>query len=105
MKDLKQILNRSINIRNSYIIGMILFPTIYKVVVRHNDNLIKVVEEEFLYQARNCYNEDKCLDKKVYLKELYEKGYLKDKLTNPINKKYYSEESFVDLDKEKVSLK
>ena len=86
------------------IIGMILFPTIYKIVIRHNTNLIKVVENEFSYQAKNCYNDKKCLNKKVYLKELYENKYIESKLTNPINKKYYSEESFIDLESGEIKL-
>lgn len=82
---------------------MIILPTIYKVYTRHNNNLIKVVEKEVLYEARLCYKEDKCSEK-VLLKDLYENEYIKEKLSNPITKKYYSEESFIDLKTNKINL-
>lgn len=85
------------------IIGMIILPTIYKVYTRHNNNLIKVVEKEVLYEARLCYKEDKCSEK-VLLKDLYENEYIKEKLSNPITKKYYSEESSIDLKTNKINL-
>lgn len=85
------------------IIGMVIGATIYKVYLYHNDNLKKVVEKEFLFYAKNCYNEDKCSDV-VYLKELYENKYLEDKLTDPLTKKYYSEESYVKVDTKEVVL-
>lgn len=82
---------------------MIILPTIYKVYTRHNNNLIKVVEKEVLYEARLCYKEDKCSEK-VLLKDLYENEYIKEKLSNPITKKYYSEESSIDLKTNKINL-
>jgi len=85
------------------ILGMIIVPTVYKIYKRHNDNLIKVVENEFMYQAKTCFNENKCSNI-VYLKDLYSFNYLKEKLTNPINKKYYSEDSFVNLEKNELKL-
>lgn len=85
------------------ILGMIVVPTIYKIYTNHNNNLIKVVEEEFKYQAKICYKEDKC-DNKVLLKDLYEKGYIKEKLTNPLNKKYYEDNSYIDFNTNEIKL-
>lgn len=86
------------------IIGMILFPTIYKVYQKHNEDLVTVVEKEFLYQAKKCFHDDECSNM-VTLKDLYEKDYLTEKLTNPISKKYYLEESYINLDTEEIYLK
>ena len=86
------------------IIGMILFPTIYKIFKSNTENKIMVIEKEFLYQAKKCYNKNDCTNKTIYLKDLYNKKYLKEKLTNPINKKYYSEDSYVNLDTLKIKL-
>ncbi len=86
------------------IIGMIVLPTIYKININHHNNLIKVVEKEFLYEANLCYNSNKCNKKVVTLKELYEKKFLTTKLTNPLTKKYYSEDSTVNIDTLKVNL-
>jgi len=65
--------NRKIILLTLFIIaGMIIFPTIYKVYKEHNDNLILVVEKEFSYYAKKCFNEDKCENEIIYLKDLYE---------------------------------
>ena len=85
------------------ILGMISLTTIYKISNQHKSNMVKVVEEEFLYQALICYNKQEC-NEIVYLKDLYQKEYLKDKLTNPINKRYYNEESYVNVNTKEVKL-
>lgn len=85
------------------ILGMIIVPTIYKIYTNHNHNLIKVVEEEFKYQAKICYKENKC-HSKVYLKDLYDNKYLEEKLTNPLTKKYYEEDSYIDFETNEIKL-
>lgn len=85
------------------ILGMIVVPTIYKIYTNHNNNLIKVVEEEFKYQAKKCYKESIC-NSKVLLKDLYDNKYIEEKLTNPLNKKYYEEDSYVDLNTNEIKL-
>lgn len=86
------------------ILGMIIVPTIYKIYTEYNNNLILVVEKEFTYYAKKCFNEDVCKDKIVYLKDLYDNNYLKENLTNPINKKYYSSDSFINLETYEIKL-
>ncbi len=86
------------------ILGMIIFPTIYKIYADNNASKIKVVEEEFKYQASRCYNKGDCKEEIIYLKELYKNKYIKDKLTNPINKKYYSEESYINISTKEIKL-
>ena len=76
---------------------MIIIPTIYKIHEEHNRCLLLVVEKEFSYYAKQCYYEDECSNI-VTLGELYDRGYLEEKLTDPVTKKYYSEESYIDLD-------
>ncbi len=87
------------------IIGMILFPTIYKIYKDNNDNKIKVVKKELLYQANNCFNNGDCKEKKVLLKDLYDNSYIKDQVSDPINKKYYAEDSYINLETKEVILK
>ena len=79
------------------LVGMIIIPTIYKIHEEHNRRLLLVVEKEFSYYAKQCYYKDECSNT-VTLKELYDLGYLKEKLADPVTKKYYSEESYIDLD-------
>jgi len=95
--------NKIITITIFIIMGMIVLPTIYKIYTNHNNNLIKVVEKEFMYQAKICYKEEKCANK-VYLKDLYENKYITEKLTNPLNKKYYDDNSYIDIEKNEIKL-
>ena len=83
--------------------GMIIIPTIYKIHQNHNDHLLLVVEKEFSYYAKQCYYRDEC-DLVVTLKDLYDKGYIEEKLTNPINKMYYQEDSYINLDTNEIHL-
>ena len=85
------------------IAGMIIIPTIYKIHTNHNEKLLLVVEKEFSYYAKQCYLNDECANT-VTLKELYDLAYLEEKLTNPINKKYYDESSSINLDTKEVDL-
>lgn len=86
------------------ILGMIVGPTIYKVYMNHQDNLKLVVENKFTYNAKNCYNSDVCKSTTVTLKELYDNNYLEEKLTNPKTKKYYSEDSYINLETNEIKL-
>ncbi len=96
--------NKVITLTVVVIIGMIIVPTIYKIYTEHNNDLINVVEKEFTYYAKKCFNEDKCQNKTIYLKDLYNNNYLEEKLTNPVNKKYYSEESYINLETYEIKL-
>ena len=82
---------------------IIIFSTSFKIYQNYNENLIKVVENEFLYQAKKCFNEDIC-STTVYLSDLYKEGYLLEKLSDPITKKYYSEKSYINLETKKIKL-
>ncbi len=86
------------------IIGMVAVPTGYKIYKNYQNNLIKVVEKEFLYQANNCFYEAKCQDKTIYLRDLYDKEYIKEEMTNPLNKKYYSKDSYINLETGEIKL-
>ena len=85
------------------IAGMIVIPTIYKIHENHNDKLIQVVEKEFSYYAKKCFLNDEC-SKIVTLKNLYDSGYINERLSNPITKKYYDDASFINLDTNEINL-
>ncbi len=86
------------------VIGMVIGASVYKIYQKHNDNLILVVQKEFLYNAKNCYNASECKNKVVSLKDLYDNKFMSDKLTNPITKKYYSEDSYVNMETHEIKL-
>ena len=97
-------MNKRIIILTIFItMGMIIVPTIYKIYDNNGKDKIKVVEQEFLYQAKKCYNKGECKDI-VYLKDLYEKKYITDKLINPLSKKYYEENSYVKVSTLEIKL-
>ena len=98
------IMNKKVIILSVAVIaGMIIIPTIYKIHTNHNEKLLLVVEKEFSYYAKQCYLNDECANT-VTLKELYDLGYLEEKLTNPINKKYYDDASSINLDTMELNL-
>ena len=78
------------------IILIIAIPTTYKVIKNHNQNLYKVVEDKIVEKAKKCYYDKKCLEDKITLKELYKNKYL-DKVSDPISKEYYNENSYVEI--------
>lgn len=71
-------------------------PTTYKVIKNHQNNLIKTAESKIVEAAKKCYFEEKCPNNIIYLKELYNLEYL-DKISNPITKEYYNEESYIEI--------
>ena len=77
------------------IILIIAIPTTYKVIKNHNQNLYKVVEDKIIEKAKECYYDQKCLEDKITLKELYDNKYL-DKMSDPITKEYYNENSYIE---------
>ncbi len=83
-----------INITIVAIILIILIPTVYNIIKKHNDRLIKVTEKRIEEAAKDCYLKDICKDNKITLKVLYDNKYL-EKESNPITKEYYNEESYV----------
>lgn len=85
-----------INITIVAIILIILIPTVYNIIKKHNNRLIKVTEKRIEEAAKDCYLKDICKDNKITLKVLYDNKYL-EKESNPITKEYYNEDSYVLL--------
>ena len=89
--------NKIVVISSIIIIILIIgIPTTYKVIKNHNQNLYKVVEDKIVEKAKECYYDQKCLEDKITLKELYDNKYL-DKVSDPISKEYYNENSYVEI--------
>lgn len=86
------------------ILVIISIPTVYKVVKTHQENLYQVVEEKIIEGAKKCFYEEKCSEEKITLKMLYDLNYL-EKISDPITKEYYNEESYVERKNTKFSFK
>ena len=78
---------------------------VYNIYTTHQNEAEIVVQKEFSYEAKKCYNMGVCPNKIVYLSDLYQNKFIEDKLINPQNKKYYAEDSFIDLEKNEITLK
>lgn len=90
--------NKTVIIGSIIIILLIIgIPTTYKVIKNHQKNLLKSTESKIVNAAKKCYFEEKCLDNKIYLKDLYNLEYL-DKVSNPITKEYYNENSYIEIE-------
>ena len=64
----------------------------YKMVNKHNENLIIVTKKRIEEAAKKCVAEDKCNKNNITLGVLYENGYLKEEY-NPVTKEIYSKNS------------
>ena len=73
--------------------------TAYKVIKKHNDNLLLVSKKYIEEKARDCFNNKKCQGDKVTLETLYNLAYLA-KQANPVTKEYYNVDSYVSKDGE-----
>lgn len=82
------------------IILIIGIPTIYKVVKNHHTKLYTISEKRIIEAAKKCWNEDKCKNDTITLKDLYDLKYL-EKEANPVTKKYYAESSKI-IKKEEI---
>lgn len=52
---------------------------------RHDDRLIYAMESKVEYYAKRCYLESSCTGE-ITLNDLYNKGYLKEEIINPVTK-------------------
>lgn len=83
-----------INVTILAIVIIILIPTVYKIINKHNERLLLVTTKRIEEAAKDCYLDDICLDEKITLQELYNNNYLEQE-NNPITKEYYNELSYV----------
>jgi len=89
------------------IIALILIlgiPTYLKVNNNYQKRVILTLENKIKVKAIQCWNEKKCLESTVYLRDLYKLEYL-DTLINPITKKAINEASYVSKDNDKIIVK
>lgn len=87
--------NKIVTISVVVIVALITIPTIYKAYQKYEDNLYDTVEKKVIESAEKCYYESICQEEKITLAFLYSHNYL-DKVSNPVTKEYYNEESYVE---------
>lgn len=74
--------------------------TAYKVITRHNQNIMLVSEKRIVEAAKRCLNEDNCEGNKITLATLYTQKYLEQEI-NPLTKEIYNDNSYVLVDENK----
>lgn len=74
--------------------------TTYKVITRHNQNIMLVSEKRIVEAAKRCLNEDNCEGNKITLATLYTQKYLEQEI-NPLTKEIYNDNSYVLIDENK----
>lgn len=79
---------------------LIIVPATIYIVKSHYDSMYLVINKKVIEQANNCYNDKKCENKKIELKELIDKGYI-EKIYDPISKELINLNSYIDLDNNK----
>ena len=79
------------------VILLIIIPSTVYIIKSHYDSMYLVINKKVVEQANNCFNENKCDNKKITLKELLDKGYI-EKIYDPISKELINLDSYVDLD-------
>ena len=89
----------SLNILVIALILIIGIPSIYKVVKHHQNAIYEVNKKLAIEKAQDCYYKKDCLNKKITLKELYDKKYIENRLVDPKTKEEYSEDSYVLINK------
>ena len=83
---------------------MIGIPTYNNVKKKHDEREIIVIKEKIISAATKCFIDEKCHNNQTTLKELYDHKYLDEKLVNPKNKEYYSEDIVIDYTDKKIVL-
>ncbi len=76
------------------IIFLIGGSSIYKVKKHHEERLMLVSNKRITEKAKLCYEEGKCQEQNITLKELYDLKYL-DIEANPVTKEYYNVDSYI----------
>lgn len=72
----------------------------YKMVYKHNENLLIVTSKRIEEAAKKCVAESKCNKNNITLATLYEKGYLNEEY-NPVTKEIYSKNSKIIFENNK----
>lgn len=82
---------------------IIALPTTIKIYINHENKLYEVATKKIIESAEDCFKEGICKNHKTTIKELKEKGYLKENIVNPKSKTYFEDEIVLVEENFKVS--
>ena len=79
------------------VLAFVVVSVIIKVDDTHKSKQYSYTLSLIIEAAKKCQKDNKCVDSKITLKELYDNDYL-EKMANPKTKKYFNENSYVLMD-------
>lgn len=79
------------------VILLVIVPSFIKVKQEHNKKLWDVTNKEVIEAAQKCRNESGCLENKVTIDYLINKGYLNN-VVNPLTKEIINKNSYYDYE-------
>ena len=79
------------------IVIIVACPTFYKVIKENHRKLYVVNNKLITEAAEKCYYEKQCKNNTITLKELYEKEYLEEGISDPVTKIVYNTNSYVQI--------
>ena len=68
----------------------------FRYISEKDNGIFDAMNKKITETALKCYNEEKCPNKTVYIKELYEFDYL-PRTINPLNNEYLDENSYIEI--------
>ncbi len=72
-------------------ISIVFFASYKRIYKDHQEKLVKVLTRKVEEAGKKCFLEKQCSGQEVTIKELKEKGYLKEELVNPLTKEVINE--------------
>ena len=79
------------------IILLIIIPAVKYIMDNHYNSMYLVIEKKVVEAAKDCYNDNKCENNIITLKELIEKNYL-TKMYDPVSKELINLDSYVNVE-------
>lgn len=85
------------------ILLLIIIPATKYIMDNHYNSMYLVIEKKVVQAAKDCYNDKKCDNKTITLKELIDKDYIV-KMYDPISKELINLDSNVDIETSKFTI-
>ncbi len=82
---------------------ILVLPTTIKIYQNHMDRIYEVATKKILESAEECYQNNVCIDSKITIGDLKEKGFLKEDVVNPRTKQVFDDSILLQEENFKVS--
>lgn len=83
-------------------LAIIVFITGYKIIKNRENKQYKVLYSKIEYATKECFLKGECSGYEITLNDLYEKGYIKEELYDPITKELLNKDTKIKYRNDKV---